>query len=162
MRAFILPGARQVIGGEDRQHEPSEHQHFEYARHATCHKIKRERRERDNATDKPRPNESTVTRGSQRVVVCRRVHQGVDIVANRLKEAHVFQCTPERLRTRSPCLFRSCQRPLKRVLRRNSSKDRPRSIMVNAKLQCVALPPVKALLLRFTPENPAVPASMDS
>ena len=34
VRAFVLPGARQVIGGEDRQHQPGEHQHFERARHA--------------------------------------------------------------------------------------------------------------------------------
>ncbi len=51
MRAFVLSGARQVIGGEDRQHQPGEHKHFERARNAAQSDVDRKCRE---ATTLPR------------------------------------------------------------------------------------------------------------
>ena len=94
MGAFVLPGARQVIGGEDRQHQPGEHQHFERARHAAHGDIDRKRRERDHAAQQPRRDEGAMARRGQRVVQRRRMHQRIDIVADRLEQAHVVQRTP--------------------------------------------------------------------
>ena len=109
MRAFVLAGARQVIGGQDRQHQPGEHQHFERARHAAHRDIDRERRERDDAAEQPRRDEGAMARRRQRVVLRRRMHQRVDIVADRLEQAHASLRTPV-FCGRAPLLLRgSCQ-----------------------------------------------------
>ncbi len=94
VRAFVLPGARQVIGGEDRQHQPGEHQHFERARHAAQSDIDRKCRERHDAAQKPRRDEGAMTRRGQRIAERRRMHQRIDIVADRLEQAHAYQRTP--------------------------------------------------------------------
>ena len=105
MGAFVLPGARQVIGREDRQHQPGEHQHFKHARHATHGDIDRERRERHDAAQQPRRDEGAMTRRGQRVVQRRRVHQRIDIVADRLEEAHVINARPS-FADALPCCYR--------------------------------------------------------
>ncbi len=106
MGAFVLPGARQVIGGEDRQHQPGEHQHFERARHAAHRDIERERRQRHDAAEKPRRDEGAMARRGQRIALRRRVHQRIDIVADRLEQAHVSSTHARLLRTRSPVYWR--------------------------------------------------------
>ena len=96
VRAFVLAGARQVIGGQDRRHQPGEHDHFEHARHAAHRDVDRERRQRDHAADQARRDEGAMARRRQRIVLRRRMHQCVQIVADRFEQAHVSLCTPKR------------------------------------------------------------------
>ena len=91
MRALVLSGARKVIGGEDRQHQPGEHDDFKAARDAARDDVERKRRQRHHAADQPRRNERAMARCGQRVVQRRRMHQRIDIVADRLEQA---QLTP--------------------------------------------------------------------
>ena len=103
VRAFVLPGARQVIGGEDRQHEPGKDQHFDRARHAAQGDIDRKCRERHDAAQQPRRDESAMTRRGQRIAQRRRMHQRIDIAADRFQQAHAS--THARLCGRAPLLL---------------------------------------------------------
>ena len=90
MRALVTAGARQEIGSEDRRDQPGEHDDFENARHAAHREIGRERNQRDRRADQPRRDKGTVTRGRQRVVLHRGVHQRIDVIADRIEQLHVF------------------------------------------------------------------------
>ena len=101
MRTFILPGARQVIGGEDRQHQPGEHQHFERTRHAADRDIKRQRRQRDDAAQQPRRDESAMTRRRQRIASAPRDAPACRHSRGWLEQAQFIDARPSS-RTRSP------------------------------------------------------------
>ena len=116
--ALILPGAREEIGDENRRDQPGEDQNFEQARHAAHGQVDRKCGERDQAAEQPRRDEGPMARGRQRVLLRRRMHQGVDIVSDRSEQTHV-PVHARRFGTRSPYwLAGSCQRALKRTLRR--------------------------------------------
>ncbi len=88
VRALVAAGARQEIGDEDRRHQPGEDDDFEQARHAAEGEIDRKARERGEAADQPRRNEGAMARRRQRIVLRRRMHQGIDIVPHWREETH--------------------------------------------------------------------------
>ena len=124
MRALVLAGAREEIGDQDRRDQPGEDHHLERARHAAHDQIDRERGERGEAAKQARRDEGAMARRRQRVLLRRRMHQRVDIIANRREQSHVPLHV--RLCRRAPLFYvrGSCQRPLKRTLRR---RPRPRA-----------------------------------
>src|SRR6185295_3007427 len=80
--------------------------------------VDREGGERDQAAEQARTDKGAVARGRQRVLLNRRMNQRVDVLSNRSEQTHV-PAHARRPGTRSPYwLAGSCQRRLKRTLRR--------------------------------------------
>ena len=145
MRALIAAGARQKISGENRRNEPGKDQELDHARRAADEQIDRKRRQRDNAAEQTRRDKGAMARRGQHILLRRRMHQRLDIIAYWREQAHVPSARPA-LQTRSPfSVAGSCQRPLKRTLRRwraraaarsaaEASRRRQIPIMVNCPL----------------------------
>ncbi len=88
MRALVAARARKEIGGEDRRDQPGENHDLERARHAAHGEIDRKRGERCGAADQSRSDERAMARRRQRIALRRRMHQRVDIIADRIEEVH--------------------------------------------------------------------------
>ena len=118
MRALVAAGARQKISDQDRHDQPGKSEQFDRARRAADQEIDRERRQRDDAAEQSRRDESAMPRRRQHVLLRRRMDQRFNIITYRREQAH-FPIARPALQTRP--LFSmagSCQRPLKRTLRR--------------------------------------------
>ena len=79
MGALVAPGAREEIGGEDRNDEPGEHDQLDRARRAARSEINRKRGQGDDAAEQARRDEGAMPRRGQRILLRRRMHQRLNI-----------------------------------------------------------------------------------
>ena len=88
MGAFVLAGAREKIGDQNRCDQPGKDHHLEQARDAAHAQIDRERRQRDHAAEQPRRDEGAMARRRQCILLRRRMNQAVEVVPQRREQTH--------------------------------------------------------------------------
>src|SRR5579872_2921019 len=101
MCTLVAAGTRQEISDQYRRNEPAEHKEFEHTRRAAREKIEWEQRQGGKAAEQSRHDERAVTRGHQRIVERRRMHQRLYIVSDWCKDTHWPIARPS-VQTRSP------------------------------------------------------------
>ena len=84
MCALEISGPRKIRGDQKRAEQPSEDQCLERPRRPAQDEQERDRRQHEEDAEEPDRNEGAVTRGRQRVVPRRRMHERLDIGADRL------------------------------------------------------------------------------
>jgi hypothetical protein len=116
MGAFVLTGAGQKIGDQEGGNEPCQECALQRSRAPTRHESDRSGCQHDQTAQQPWRNECAMAAGRQPIGLRQRPHQGIKMVADRSEQ----QVPCARLRRDAlPLLIRrSCQRPLKRTLRR--------------------------------------------
>src|SRR5664280_2316414 len=88
VRTYVTAGAREEIGDHDRRHQPAEDAEFERTRHPAHGDIDRKAGKRCKAAEQARRDEGAVARRRQRILLRRRVHQGVDVIPHWREETH--------------------------------------------------------------------------
>src|SRR5271156_1174507 len=94
MRAFVTTSAGQKIGGEDLYGEPRKDEQLKRTRRAANEEIKRKRRQRDHAAQKPRCDKGAVPRRRQCILLRRRMDERLDILPYWREQAHVPNTRP--------------------------------------------------------------------
>lgn len=79
MRAFVVPGFREIPDEQERRQRLAQRDHFDRGRDTTPGEINRENRERDETDEQPGREERAVTRGEQRILARARMNQCVEI-----------------------------------------------------------------------------------
>src|SRR5215211_3996025 len=90
MGELIAAGAGKEISNADRRHQPAEHDGLKRTRRSSCHKIEWQDGEREKPAEHAWRNEPAVACDLQQIIARRRMHQRVDILANRSSKVHVY------------------------------------------------------------------------
>src|SRR5215471_5859984 len=83
------------MGGQNRCDQPRKDQHLDRAWRSAHDEVDGKNRQETEAAKKSWGHEGAMTRAGERIIPSRRMHQRIDVIANRLEKTHVSQRTPE-------------------------------------------------------------------